>query len=96
MSFSVCHLFVCHYSRLEKKIAFIKSEKFGNPKKTVVCFIHSLMHPKDADRMANSEDPHQTARIWSGSTLFVQACLSEYFKIVSVHFLSFVVKVALL
>ena len=50
------------------------------------------MHPKDAERIANSVDPDQTALIansvdpdqtapvgavWSGSTLFAQAYLSE-------------------
>ena len=38
------------------------------------------MGPKDADRMANSVDPDQTAplgAVWFGSTLFAQTCLSE-------------------
>ena len=35
------------------------------------------MHPKDADRMANSVEPDQTGAVWTGSTLFAQACLSE-------------------
>ena len=38
------------------------------------------MCPKDADRMANSVDPFQTApltAVWSGFTLFAQTCLSE-------------------
>ena len=38
------------------------------------------MRAKDADGMANSVDPDQTAplgAVWSGSTLFAQACLSE-------------------
>ena len=34
------------------------------------------MHPKDADGMANSVDPDQTAPR-SGSALFAQTCLSE-------------------
>ena len=34
--------------------------------------------PKDADGMANSVDPDQTApNPWSGSTLFAQTCLSK-------------------
>ena len=39
------------------------------------------MHPKDADRMANSADPDLTApgAVWSVSTLFAQTCLSEKF-----------------
>ena len=38
------------------------------------------MSPNDANRMANSADPDQTApleAVWSGSALFAQACLSE-------------------
>ena len=37
------------------------------------------MGPKDADGIANSVDPDQTAlgAVWSGSALFVKACLSE-------------------
>ena len=38
------------------------------------------MCPKDADGMANSVDPDQTAplgAVWSGSTLFAQTCLPE-------------------
>ena len=38
------------------------------------------MSPNDADGMANSVDPDQTAplgAVWSGSALFAQICLSE-------------------
>ena len=35
------------------------------------------MNPNDADGMANSVDPDQTAPVWSGSALFAQANLSE-------------------
>ena len=38
------------------------------------------MSPNDADGMANSVDPDQTAplgAVWSGSSLFAQAYLSE-------------------
>ena len=38
------------------------------------------MHPKAADRTANSVDPDQTAplgAVWSGSALFAQTYLSE-------------------
>ena len=41
---------------------------------------HREMSPNDADRMANSVDPDQTAplgAVWSGSALFAQAYLSE-------------------
>ena len=40
-----------------------------------------VMSPNDADGMANSVDPDQTAAplgaVWSVSALFAQACLSE-------------------
>ena len=38
------------------------------------------MHPNDAEEIANSVDPVQTAplgAIWSWSALFAQACPSE-------------------
>ena len=38
------------------------------------------MSPNNADKMANSVDPDQTApvgAVWSGSTLFAQAYLSK-------------------
>ena len=41
---------------------------------------HRVMGPNDADGMANSVDPDQTAplgAVWSGSALFAQAYLSE-------------------
>ena len=41
---------------------------------------HRVMIPNDADGMANSVDPDQTAplgAVWSGSALFAQAYLSE-------------------
>ena len=40
-----------------------------------------IKHPKDADKMANSVDPDQTAptgAVWSESALFVQTYLSQY------------------
>ena len=41
---------------------------------------NTVMGPNDADGMANSVDPGQTAplgAVWSGSALFAQAYLSE-------------------
>ena len=41
---------------------------------------HRVMCPNDADGMANSVDPDQTAplgAVWSGSALFAQAYLSK-------------------
>ena len=41
------------------------------------------MHPKDADGMANSVDPDQTASseaVWSWSALFADTYLSQYIE----------------
>ena len=38
-----------------------------------------MHHPKDADEIANSVDPDQTAplgAVWSGTALFLETCLS--------------------
>ena len=43
------------------------------------------MHPKDADGMANSVDPDQTASseaVWSWSALFAETYLSQYTEFV--------------
>ena len=60
-----------------------KSQKFGHlkncgnyPKNWTMWLCHRVMSPKNADRMANSVDPDQTA-VWFGSTLFAQANLAE-------------------
>ena len=45
----------------------------------------ALMHPKDADGMANSIDPDQTASseaVWSWSALFAETYLSQYIDFV--------------
>ena len=41
------------------------------------------MHPKEADAMANSVDPDQTASseaVWSWSALFAETYLSQYIE----------------
>ena len=46
----------------------------------IMWLFHRVVSPKDADWMANSVDPDQTAprgAVWSGSTLFAYAYLSE-------------------
>ena len=43
------------------------------------------MHPKDADEMANSVDPDQTASseaVWSWSALFAETYLSQYIEFI--------------
>ena len=48
------------------------------------------MHPKDAEGIANSVDPDQTApgAVWSGSTLFAQTYLSENLE--TLRYLSYI------
>ena len=46
------------------------------------------MHPKDADGMANSVDPDQTASseaVWSWSALFAETYLSQYIEFVRIQ-----------
>ena len=53
------------------------------------------MSPNDADGMANSVDPDQSAplgAVWSGSALFAQAYLSETKMIITVYFFLALVK----
>ena len=48
------------------------------------------MSPKDADGIANSVDPDQTAplgAVWSRSALFAQTCLSENLRTLRYIFL---------
>ena len=56
----------------------------NHPKTGKKRFYHQVIHPIDADSIANSEDPDQTApqtapqgAVWSGSALFAQTYLSE-------------------
>ena len=45
----------------------------------------AFMHPKNADGMANSVDPDQTAsseEVWSWSALFAETYLSQYIEFV--------------
>ena len=55
------------------------------PKNRKVWCNFALMHPKDADGMANSVDPDQTASseaVWSWSALFAETYLSQYIEFV--------------
>ena len=82
-----------HYTTLKACISFILYDtvmilSFRTPQ-NICCnhtkvwtmwLYHRLMSPNDADGMANSVDPDQTAplgAVWSGFALFAQACLSE-------------------
>ena len=53
---------------------------FNHSKNWTIRLYHRVMSPYDADGMANSVDPDQTAplgAVWSGSALFAQAYLSK-------------------
>ena len=53
------------------------------------------MHPKDADGLANSVDPDQTASseaVWSWSALFAETYLSQIHRICTVSTLYFIKK----
>ena len=79
----------CHFvGFVMKRLIFtVKILKIQTPENIAVNTLiwtrwlyHRVLHPKAADRMANSVDPDQTApleAVWSGSTLFAQACLSK-------------------
>ena len=61
---------------------YLDTEKIccNHSKIWTVWLYHTVMSPNDADGMANSIDPDQTApqgAVWSGSALFAQAYLSE-------------------
>ena len=72
----------------------VKILKFGTPQTIVIIVLKiekfdvaliALMHPKDADGMANSVDPDQTASleaVWSWSALFAETYLSQYIEFV--------------
>ena len=52
----------------------------NHPKRFTKWLFLSVLHPKDAEGIANSVDPDQTAPlrvVWSGFALFAQTCLSE-------------------
>ena len=72
----------------EIKINYRKFPKYSDtpkiccnyPKNWTRWLFLRVMHPKDAEGIANSVDPDQTAplgAVWSGSALFAQACPSE-------------------
>ena len=79
-------------NEVKKNILTVKILKFGTPQTIAIivliekvrCNI-ALMHPKDADVMANSVDPDQTASseaVWSWSALFAEIYLSQYIEFV--------------
>ena len=62
----------------ELTVSTVKFLNIWTPKIWTMWLYHKVMRWKDADRMASSVDPDQTAPlVWFGSTLFAQACLSK-------------------
>ena len=57
-------------------IYYPKIPQISDTQNLYVWFYLRVMRPKDAEEIANSVDPDQTA-VWSGSALFAQAYLSE-------------------
>ena len=54
------------------------------PTNGIVGFYSAILRSKDADRITNRVDTDQTAprgAVWSGSALFAQTYLSQYFKL---------------
>ena len=54
------------------------------PTNGIVGFYSAILRSKDADRITNRVDTDQTApwgAVWSGSALFAQSYLSQYFKL---------------
>ena len=71
--------FFCEYHKFPK---YLDTQKIccNHSKIWTMWLYHTVMSPNDAERMANSVDPDQTAplgAVWSGSALFAQAYLSE-------------------
>ena len=78
-----CLTFV--FYRKNSKIWDTSNNCHNCPKNRKVWWNIALMHPKDADRMANSVDPDQTASseaVWSWSALFAETYLSQYIEFV--------------
>ena len=58
------------------------------PANGIVGFYSAILRSKDADRITNRVDTDQTApwgAVWSGSALFAQTYLSQYFKLLRYH-----------
>ena len=73
---------------MKSDLTYRKFPKYSNTRKIAViilnswtiCLYHRVMSPNDAERIANSVDPDQTASlgiVWTGSALFALEYLSE-------------------
>ena len=70
-----CDIYI-NYSKNPKN-SNIRKYCSSYPKIGMLPFYYRLMGSKDANGMANSVDPDQTAPLGSGSTLFAQTFLTE-------------------
>ena len=73
------------YYRKNSKIWDTSNNCHNCPKNRKVWCNIALMHPKDADGMANNVDPDQTASseaVWSWSALFAETYLSQCIEFV--------------
>ena len=71
------------FYRKNSKIWDTSNNCHNCPKIGKVWWNIALMHPKEADAMANSVDPDQTASleaVWSWSALFADTYLSQYIE----------------
>ena len=71
-------MFLCY--RKFPKYSDTQKIRCNHSKIWTMWLFRSVMSPNDADGMANSVDPDQTAplgAVWSGSALFAQAYMSE-------------------
>ena len=78
---------LCNGQRKIKETRFKKKKKKKKnncPTNGTVGFYSAVLRSKDADRITNRVDTDQTAprgAVWSGSALFSQTYLSQYFKL---------------
>ena len=80
-----CHNGLDSEYRKNSKIWDTSNNCHNCPKNRKVWCNIALMHPKDANGMANSIDPDQTASskaVWSWSALFAETYLSQYIEFV--------------
>ena len=88
LCYCIDNLFIIY--RKNSKICDTSNNCHNRPKNRKVWCNIALMHPKDADGMANSVDPDQTASseaVWSWSALFAETYLSQYIEFVRYLFL---------
>ena len=87
--FMFLHVSLVSYYRKNSKIWDTSNNCHNCPKIGKVWCNIALMHSKEADAMANSVDPDQTASseaVWSWSALFAETYLSQYIEFLRYYF----------